>query len=96
MRRHYVYYRVAEAALPFAVAAVRALQTRHGALLPADAAALWRRPGLREDGCVTLMEVWQADDAGAIAALEADARRAFASEPALAEVVRHVEVFDGL
>lgn len=96
MRRHYVYYRVAESALPQALAAVGALQRRHAACVPADEPALLRRPGLRDDGRVTLMEVWCADDPAAAAALEADARAAFAREPVLADVERRVEVFDSL
>jgi hypothetical protein len=56
-QRLYVYYRVAEAALPTTLAAVRQVQAALQAAHPGLQAELLRRPELRE-GEVTLMEAY--------------------------------------
>jgi hypothetical protein len=83
MRRHFVYYRVPEARLGEAGAALRAV---HGGV------ELLRRPGSR-DGLVTLMEIYAADDLAQATAIEAAARAALA--PWIVGE-RHVEVFEPL
>ncbi len=87
--RHYVYYRVGEADLGAAVAAVgtvqRALRNAH----PGLSAECLRRPGAK-DGLVTLMEVYAFGPAHDPAAVEAEA--AAASAP-WRRGERHVEAF---
>ena len=56
-RQLYVYYRVAEAALPATVAAVQRVQATLMSAHPGLQARVLRRPELR-DGEVTLMEVY--------------------------------------
>lgn len=84
MRRFYVYYRVPAQQLAEAVAAVRALHA--GLRCPVE---LLRRPELSK-GCVTLMDVYQLDDA---AAHDFEARAAGVLAPWL-DGPRHVEVFE--
>lgn len=90
LRELYVYYRVAEEALPAALAAVRAFQTELAQEHPALQARLLRRPELRE-GQVTLMETY-ALPGGIPAGL---AERIAAGTPAL-PAPRHVEAFETL
>ena len=90
MRELYVYYRVAEDALPAALAAVRAFQAVLAQAHPALQARLLRRPELRE-GQVTLMETYALPD-GVTGELAA---RIAAGTPAL-PAPRHVEAFDVL
>ena len=82
--RHFVYWRVPAADAERAVAAVREVHARLGAVVQ-----LWRRPEVR-DGKVTVMEVYQADLA---AALEPAAAAALAG---LLDGPRHVECFERL
>lgn len=87
--RHYVYYRVAEADLAAAVAAVQAAQRR---LRDANAGLhteCLRRPGAK-DGLVTLMEIYAFATTHDTAAVEAQA--AAASAP-WRRGERHVEAF---
>jgi hypothetical protein len=87
-RRLYVYYRVAEAALPATVLAVQRVQAALLAAHPGLRAELLRRPGLR-DGEVTLMETY----AGPLTpALEAAINEATSVLPQ----PRHIERFDTL
>ena len=85
-RRLYVYYRVAEAALPATLAAVRQVQATLVSAHPGLQAELLRRPELR-DGDVTLMETY----AGPLTpALEAAITQATSALPQ----PRHSEHFD--
>ena len=87
--RHYVYYRVPEAQLQ---AALAALQPLHAELRRGGTALeLLRRPGAPQ-GRVTLMEVYSLDDAAAAAF---EARAAAALAPWL-DGQRHVEQFEPL
>ncbi|MES2716248.1 MAG: DUF4936 family protein [Pseudomonadota bacterium] len=87
-QRLYVYYRVAEAALPTTLAAVRQVQAALVAAHPGLQAELLRRPELR-DGEVTLMEAY----AGPLGpALEAAITEATSGLPQ----PRHSERFDTL
>ncbi len=89
MRRHYVYYRVAQAHLADAVVVVRAL---HAGLRQAGVASeLLRRPEAAK-GQVTLMDVYTLADA---AAREFETRAAAALAPWL-DGPRHVEIFEAL
>ena len=87
MRRHYVYYRVAEVDLDALTPALRGWQRslceRHAGLT----AELLRRPELR-DGEATLMEVYGPLDDALAAAIEAEARAL------LPGLQRHVEAFE--
>lgn len=91
-RRLFVYYRVAIADLPTAVAAVRELQDALRARHPGVDAALLRRPETR-DGTATLMETYAAPG-GVDDALAADIER-LAVDAGLPGP-RHVEVFEPL
>ncbi|WP_425259476.1 DUF4936 family protein [Rubrivivax sp. RP6-9] len=85
--RHYVYYRVPEAQLQAALAALRPL---HAELRRAGTAVeLLRRPGAPR-GLVTLMDVYSADDP---TAARFEARAAAALAPWL-DGSRHVEQFE--
>lgn len=86
MLRHFVYYRVPQAALDDAAAAVRRLH----AALPTSVELL-RRPDVKQ-GLVTVMEIYTLN-AAAAQAYEAAATTALA--PWL-DGQRHVEVFDAL
>ena len=90
-RRLYVYYRVAEAALPALLPQLRALQAGLMADHPGLRAELLRRPDLR-DGEVTLMEAYAGGDLSTwLTALD----RALAARPDL-PAPRHAELFDAL
>ncbi len=91
-RRHYVYYRVAQADLAPAVAAVTALQSALRARLPGLGAELLRRPAAK-DGQVTLMEVWTFGAGHDVQAVEAEAAAAMAP---WCRDGRHLEVFEPL
>ena len=86
MPRHFVYYRVPQAALHDAVAALRPLH----AALP-DAIELLRRPEMKQ-GLVTVMEIYTLD-AAAAAAYETAATAALAR---WLDGQRHVEIFESL
>ncbi len=91
-RRHYVYYRVAQADLAVAVAAVGAVQAALKARHAGLGAELLRRPGAR-DGAVTLMEVWIFDAGHDAQAIETEAA---AASQRWCRDGRHLEVFEPL
>ena len=90
-RRLFVYYRVAEAALPALLAELRAMQAGLMAAHPGLSAELLRRPELR-DGDVTVMEAYAGGD---VTAWTAALAQAVAAHPAL-PMPRHAEAFDEL
>ena len=90
-RRLYVYYRVAEAALPALRAELASLQNSLMATHPGLQAQMLRRPDLR-DGEVTVMETYVGGDATAWPTALA---QAVAAHPALPGQ-RHAEWFDEL
>lgn len=90
-RRHYVYYRLPEAALPALLAELRPMQAGLMAAHPGLRAELLRRPELR-DGEVTVMESYAGGDSSAWSPALA---QAVAARPAL-PAPRHAETFDEL
>jgi Domain of unknown function (DUF4936) len=87
-RRLYVYYRVPQAQLAAAAAAVRQVQATLVAAHPGLQAELLRRPELR-DGDVTLMETYAGPLTGAVLAAITQAKSALPPP-------RHSEHFDTL
>lgn len=90
----YIYYRVAEADLPAACAAVQAMQATLAAAEPGLHCGLLRRPGVRE-GRVTLMETYAAAK-GIDGAGEARIEAAAAVLAGWISDGRHVERFEPL
>ena len=95
MRELFVYYRIRDADVTAARAAVRTMQDRLRQTHPGLATRVLGRRG-EDDGLQTWMEIYSLPGAGIDPGLEAEIERQATSWAALVAGPRHVEAFDSL